>query len=80
MVFFYFRYSICIRRRSISELLSFDPKIERTLFKLRKVKADNTGMKDQHSDRYSEGHSYHNELHGMREPTLGNCWWPTVSP
>ena len=44
-------------KRSTFELLSFDPEIERTLFQLRKVKADNIEMEDQHSDRYREGHS-----------------------
>ena len=44
-------------RRSTFELLSFDPEIERTLFKLRKVKVDNIIIEDRHSDRYSEGHS-----------------------
>ena len=66
-------------RRSTSKLLSFDPEIEKTLFKLRKVKVDNIGMEDQLSDRYSEGHSYQNEMLGMREPTLGDCWRPTMN-
>ena len=52
-------------RRSTYKLLSFDPEIERTLFKLRKVKVDNIGMEDQLSDRYSEGHSDQNEMLGM---------------
>ena len=51
-----------MHRRSTSKLLSFDPKIERTLFKLRKVRVYNFGMEDQHSDKYSEGHSDHNEM------------------
>ena len=63
-----------MHRRSTSELLSFDLEIERTLFKLKKVKADNIRIEDQNSDRYSEGHSDQNEVPGTREPTLGDCW------
>ena len=51
--------------RSTSQLLSFDSKIKRTLFKLRKAKVDNIGTEDQHSDRYIEGNSYQNEMRGM---------------
>ena len=67
-----------MHKRSTSELLSFDWKIEKTLFKLKKVKEDNTGMENQHIDRYSEGHLDYNEMLGMREPTLGDCWRPTM--
>ena len=59
--------------RSTSKLLPFDPEIERTLFKLKKVKADNIIMEDRNSDRYSEGHSDHNEVLGMRELIIGDC-------
>ena len=51
-----------MHRRSTSKLLSFDPEIERTLLKLRKVMVYNFGMEDQHSDKYSEGHLDHNEM------------------
>ena len=57
-----------MHRRSTSVLLSFDPEIERTLFKLRKVKADKIIMEEQNSDRYNESYSDHNEIPGMREP------------
>ena len=30
-------------------------------------------MEDQNSDRFSEGHSDHNEMPGLKEPTLGDC-------
>ena len=31
-------------------------------------------MEDQNSDRFSEGHSDHNEMPGLRELILGDCW------
>ena len=34
-----------MHKRSNFELLSFDPEIERTLFRLKKVNVDNTKMK-----------------------------------
>ena len=46
-----------MHRSSTYKLLPFDMKIERTLFKLKKVKADNIGMEDQNSETCSEGHS-----------------------
>ena len=46
-----------MHRRSKSELLPFDPEIERTLFKLKMVKVDNIEMEDLNSDRFNEGHS-----------------------
>ena len=55
MLFVDFRYQICMHRRSNSELVSFDPKIERTLFRLKKIKVDNTEMEEQNSDIFSEG-------------------------
>ena len=36
-------------------------------------------MEDQNSDRFSEGHSDHNEIPGLREPTLGDCWRPMMN-
>ena len=68
-----------MHRRSKSELLSFDPEIERTLFKPTKAKADNTEMEDQNSDRFSEGYSNQNEIHRIWELTLGDCWRPMLN-
>ena len=31
-------------------------------------------MEDQNNDRFNEGHSDHNEMPGLREPTLGDYW------
>ena len=63
-----------MHRRSNSELLSFDPEIERTFFRLKKIKADNIEMEDHNQDKLSEGHSDQNEMPRIREPTLGVCW------
>ena len=68
-----------MHRKSTSELLSFDPKIEKTLLRLKKVKADNTNMEDHNSDRFSEGHSDQIEMPGIQEPTLGDCWRPMMN-
>ena len=46
-------------RRPNFELLPFDPKIERMLFRLKKIKADNTEMEDHNTDRFNEGQSCH---------------------
>ena len=62
-----------MHRRSNSELLPFDPEIEITLFRLKKVKIDNTEMEYQNSDRFSEGYSEQNEIPGIWEPTLCEC-------
>ena len=62
-----------MHKRPDSELLSFDPKIQRTLFKLKKIKADDTEMEDQNTNRFSEGQSDHNEMPGIQESTLGDC-------
>ena len=61
-----------MHRRPNSELLSIDPEIERTLFRLKKIKVDNTGMEEHNSDSFSEGQSNHHEMPGIQEPTLGN--------
>ena len=63
-----------MHRKSSTKLLSLDPEIERTLFRRKKVRADNIEMEDHNSNKFSEGHSDHNEMHGLREPTLGDCW------
>ena len=68
-----------MHRRPNSELLSFDPEIERTLFKLKKIKVDNTKTKDQNIDRFNEGQLDDNEMPGIREPTLGDCWRPMMN-
>ena len=36
-------------------------------------------MEDDHSDVYSDWRSDQNELLGMQEPTLGDCWKPVVN-
>ena len=54
-----------MHRRVNSELLPFDPKIERTLFKLKQIKADNTEMEDHNTDRFIECQSDHNEMLGI---------------
>ena len=36
-------------------------------------------MEDQSSDRLSEGYSDHNEMHGLRELTLGDCWHSMIN-
>ena len=66
-------------RKSNTKLLPFDPKTERTLFKRKKVEAGKAEMEDQNSDRFSEGHSDHNEIPGLREPTIGDCWHPMMN-
>ena len=60
-------------RRPDYELLSFDHEIERTLFRLKKIKADNTEMEHHNTNRFSEGQSYHNKMPGIRELTPGDC-------
>ena len=34
---------------------------------------------NKHSDVYSDRRSNQNELLGMQEPTLGDCWKPVVN-
>ena len=68
-----------MHRKSITELLSFDLEIERTLFRRKKAKANNLEMEDQNRDRFSEGHSDHNDMLGLREPTPGDCWRPMMN-
>ena len=63
-----------MHRRPNSELLPFGLEIEWTLNKLKKSKVENIRMVDHNSDRYSEGQSDHNDMMGMREPTLVDCW------
>ena len=62
-----------MHRRFNSNLLSFDPEIERTLFRRKKVKADKAEMDDPNTDRFNEGHSDQNEMPGIGEQTLGDC-------
>ena len=66
-------------QKSSIELLPFDSKIGRTLFRRKKAKAGNAEMEDKNSDRFSEGHSNHNEMPELREPTLGDCWRPMMN-
>ena len=49
------------------------------MFKIKKIKADNTEMEDQNTTRFSEGQSNHDEMLGIREPTLGDCWRPMMN-
>ena len=68
-----------MHKRSNSELLSFDLEIERTLFRRKKIKVNNTEMEDQNSDKFSEGQSDHNKMPGILEQTLGDCWRPMMN-
>ena len=68
-----------MHRRSNFELLSFDPEIERTLFRLKNIKANNTKTEEQNTDRFNEGQSDHNEMPGIREPTLSDYWRPMMN-
>ena len=68
-----------MHRKSRVELLSFNHEIERTLFRRKKAKADNVEMEDHNSDRFSEGHSDNNDMPGLRESTLGDCWRPIMN-
>ena len=68
-----------MHRESNAELLPFDPEIERTLFRLKKAKEKYTEIEDQNSDRFNEGHLDHNEMPGLRELTLGDCWQPMMN-
>ena len=72
-------YQSYMHIKSIAELLSFDLEIERTLFKRKKAKADKVEMEDQNSGRFIEGHSDHNDMLGLRKPTLGDCWRPLMN-
>ena len=36
-------------------------------------------MEEHNINRYSEGQSDHNDLQGMREPTIGDCWKPMLN-
>ena len=62
-----------MHRKFSVELLPLDTEIERTFFRRKKAKAANAEIEDQNSDRFSEGHSDHNEIPGLRELTLGDC-------
>ena len=68
-----------MHRKSSVGLLPQDPEIERTLFRRKKAKADNTKMEDQNNERFSEGHLDHNDMPGLREPALGDCWRPMMN-
>ena len=61
-----------------SDLLPFDPEIERTLNSRRRSNRQELNMdenqRDCNSDAYSKGHSDHNEMCNLREPTLRDCW------
>ena len=43
------------------------------------MKAANEEMEDKNNDRFSEGISNYNEMLGLREPTLGDCWHPMMN-
>ena len=65
-------------RRRNSDLWPFDLEIERTLNSRRKSNREQLNMDENKVDRnfyaYSEGHSDHNEMHNLRDPTVGDCW------
>ena len=63
-----------MHRKSNAKLLLFEIEIERTLFRIKKAKAGNAEMEDQNSYRFNDGHSNHNDMPGLKEPTLGDCW------
>ena len=70
MLFYDFRYQSYVHRKFNAEQFL----LERTLFRRKKMKATNVEMEDQNIDKFSEGHSDHNEIPRLREPTLGDCW------
>ena len=65
-------------QRRNSDLLPFDPEIERTLKNQRRSNRHGLNMHenqvDHNSDAYSEGHNDHNAMSDLREPTFSNCW------
>ena len=73
VLFYDFKYQFYMPRKSSIEPLSFDLEIERTLFRRKKAEAGNAKLEDQNSDRFSKGHSEHNEIPRLKEPTLGDC-------
>ena len=70
-------------RRINSDLLPFDLEIDRTLKNQRISNRELLNMDenqgDRNSDAYNEGHSDHNEMRGLREPTLGDYWRPMLN-
>ena len=64
-------------------MLPFDPKIERTLNSQRRSNREQLNMDENQGDRnldaYSEGHSDHNEMHNLREPTWSDFWKPMLN-
>ena len=64
--------------RRNSNLLPFDMEIERTLKNQRRSNRQELNLDENQGDRnfdaYNEGHSDHNEMRNLREPTLGDCW------
>ena len=63
-------------------MFPFDPKIERALKNKRISNREQLNMDknqgDRNSNAYSEGHSDHNEMCGLRKPTLGECMRPML--
>ena len=68
-----------MHRRFNSNLLLFDPEIKKTLLRRKKVKADKVEMEDPDTDKFSGGHLDQNEMLGIWEPTLGDCWRPMMN-
>ena len=70
-------------RQRNSDLLPVDPEIKRTLKNKRRSNRQELNMDenqgDCNSDAYSKGHSDHNEMRNLREPTLGDCWKPMLN-
>ena len=74
-----FRCFGCMHRKPTSKFLPFDPKLEKTLRKLKQSKVEQVIMKDVHNDRYSESNSDHNDPPNIKEPTLGDYWKPMLN-
>ena len=68
-----------MHRNPTLELLPFDPKLEKTLRKLKKSKVEQVRIEDIQIDRYSEDNSNKNDLPEIREPTLGDHWKPMLN-
>ena len=73
MLFFDFRYQLLCTKGPTLSYCRLIIEIKKTLFRLKKIKADNTEMEDQNTYIFNEGQSNHNEMPGIWEPTLGDC-------
>ena len=70
-------------RRRNSDLLPFDLEVNRILKNQRMSNKQELNMDenqcDRNSDAHNEGHSDHNEMSNLREPTFGDCWKSMVN-